>query len=116
MNFKHKVWTWYLTIVGIGAACAIAAASGCASALNSPLDSQASETASDACANNLAKVQLVKDQAAKLGLEPLVLARRTCDTALLAIAVVGANVRDCPTSPTTTSPPPSDSSAAGSGG
>lgn len=65
----------------------LAQVSACAGSFNSPSTQQ---TASDACATNLAKVQLVKDQAAKLGIEPLVLARRVCDTALLGIAVIPA--------------------------
>jgi hypothetical protein len=44
------------------------------------------------CANAVAMSSAVKAQAAKLGLEPIELARRTCDAAILAAQVAESNL------------------------
>lgn len=51
------------------------------------------ENPTELCANAVALSSAVKTQAAKLGLEPIELARRTCDAAILAIQVAEANLR-----------------------
>ena len=50
------------------------------------------ENPSELCATAVALSSGVKAQAAKLGLEPLELARRTCDAAILAAQVAEANL------------------------
>ena len=50
------------------------------------------ENPSELCASAVAMSSTVKAQAAKLGLEPIELARRTCDAAILAAQVAEANL------------------------
>jgi hypothetical protein len=50
------------------------------------------ENPTELCATAVAMSSAVKAQAAKLGLEPIELARRTCDAAILAAQVAEANL------------------------
>jgi len=50
------------------------------------------ENPTELCATAVAMSSVVKAQAAKLGVEPLELARRTCDAAFLAAQVAEANL------------------------
>lgn len=84
----------WLGAVLISIALLAVACSGILSQANEPTTQQ---VALDSCAANLAKTEVVQSQAAKLKVDPAVLARRVCDTALLGIAVLGANIRnECP--------------------
>jgi hypothetical protein len=78
------------------------------------------ENPTELCATAVAMSSAVKTQAAKLGLEPIELARRTCDAAILAAQVAEANLSKASgiAGATSSSAPPSMglAGAAGSGG
>ncbi len=88
----------------------------CAPAANQ----QQAQLATQTCAQALASVPQVQAQATKLGIDPLELARRTCDTAVLAAQLLEANLaKDLPSPAATTSCPKAPVltvGAAGSGG
>lgn len=78
------------------------------------------ENPTELCATAVALSSTVKAQAAKLGLEPIELARRTCDAAILAAQVAEANLAKAPgiAGGTSSAPAPSMgvAGAGGSGG
>lgn len=78
------------------------------------------ENPTELCATAVAMSSAVKAQAAKLGLEPIELARRTCDAAILAAQVAESNLPKPAgiAGATSSSVPPSMAAAgaAGSGG
>ncbi len=78
------------------------------------------ENPTELCATAVALSSTVKAQAAKLGLEPIELARRTCDAAILAAQVAESNLAKASgiAGATSSSPAPSMglAGAAGSGG
>jgi hypothetical protein len=87
LNIK-KLYPWIVAWL-----VALVTAAHCATACSSaPLAPQTEQDAVNACAVNLAQVQFVKDQAAKLNLEPIELANRTCATAVLGIQIIQANL------------------------
>ncbi len=54
------------------------------------------ENPSEICAQSLALSSEVRAQASKVGLEPIVLARRTCEAAILAARLAEANFARAP--------------------
>ncbi|MFA5053750.1 MAG: hypothetical protein WC565_06815 [Parcubacteria group bacterium] len=69
------------------------------------------------CATAVALSSAVKAQAAKLGIEPIELARRTCDAAILATQVAEANLQKAEgTAGATSSPSMAAAGAAGAAG
>jgi len=75
------------------------------------------ENPTELCATAVALSSVVKAQAAKLGIEPIELARRTCDAAILATQVAEANLpRSSGTAGATSSPSMAAAGAAGAAG
>jgi len=75
------------------------------------------ENPTELCATAVALSSTVKAQAAKLGLEPIELARRTCDAAILATQVAEANLQKAAgTAGATSSPSMAAAGAAGAAG
>jgi hypothetical protein len=67
--------------------CIVALAYGCSAGTTPHV-----ETPTELCAGALAMSSEVRAQAAKIGLDPLELARKTCDAAILAARLTEANV------------------------
>lgn len=115
MSVPPKPSTWKLAVVALLMfALALAVVHACAG------PQLQLENPSELCARAIAMSSAVKAQAAKLGVEPIELARRTCDAAILAAQVAEANLPKASgiAGGTSSSPPPSMglAGAAGSGG
>jgi hypothetical protein len=87
MTATPKPETWKLVVVALLMfALAVAVVNVCAG------PQLQLENPTELCATAVAMSSTVKAQAAKLGLEPIELARRTCDAAILAAQVAEANL------------------------